>query len=108
VDELVAWLRQQIDEDERAWQMVAARDVVELLHGEPLAPRMLAEVTAKRAILDWCSERERIYVGTVATDVPRPEDFVDGQLKRPADAVVIRLLAQPFAGRPGWREEWAT
>jgi hypothetical protein len=108
VDELVAWLLKQIDDDELAWEMVAARDVAVLLHGEPLAPRMLADVAAKRAILDWCSERERIYVGTVATDVPRPEDFVDGQLKRPADAVVIRLLAEAYAGRPGWREEWAT
>jgi len=101
VTDLVAWLREQIDEDEWAWQMVAARDVVEMLHGEPLAPRMLAEVAAKRAILDGCEET---LAGEDSWDPMieggSGEEFVLAKF-------VIRQLAQPFAGRPGWREEWA-
>jgi hypothetical protein len=49
--------------------------------------RVLAEVEAKRRILDLAAElqeREGRYA----------DDF-------------IRALAQPYAGRPGWREEWA-
>jgi hypothetical protein len=103
VDELVAWLRQQLDVDEWAWQMVAARDVVQLLNGEPLAPRMLAEVAAKRAILDH-------YEQWAATLRETPEGWTPetATAYRMAMEWNVRQHAQPFAGRPGWREEWAT
>jgi hypothetical protein len=98
-DELVAWLRRQLDEDELAWEMVAARDVVEMLHGEPLAPRVLADIKAKRAILDsyqwYIDNADRPFAYERAGEMQLAERHV-------------RLLAQPFAGRPGWREEWAT
>jgi hypothetical protein len=96
--DLVVWLRQQIDKDEVAWEMVAAHDVVAMLHGEPLAPRMLAEVAAKRAILGMLSS----IVPAKETNPIKSEDAV-----ALADWT-LRLLAQPYAGRPGWREEWAT
>jgi hypothetical protein len=93
VDDLVMFVRACLDEDERAWEMVAARGVVQLLHGEPLAPRMLADVAAKRAILDLHKNIDglcdRCYMDT-------------------APCETVGLLAQPYAGRPGWREEWAT
>jgi hypothetical protein len=78
--ELVAWLLKQFDEDERAWQMVAGRDVVELLHGEPLAPRMLADINAKRALLAELASANMVFA--------------------------MRLLAEPYADKEGFREEW--
>src|SRR5512139_2059976 len=52
--------------------------------------RVLAEVNAKRAILDHCVKQAE-YVDT------------------PADAITtVRLLAQPYAGEPGWCDEWGT
>jgi hypothetical protein len=136
VTDLMAWLRQQIDEDERVALAVKPLGVTvdmggnELPHtflhsrgtyasedgyprreSDPAAAahfarhdpaRVLAEVAAKRALLDGCEE-------TLAggdswdpqTDGGCSEEF---ELAR----FVIRQLAQPFAGRPGWREEWAT
>jgi hypothetical protein len=47
-----------------------------------------AEVEAKRRILDWAL----MWMGRDCA---------------PWNADCIRLLAQPYAGRPGWREEWA-
>jgi hypothetical protein len=117
--DLVAWLRQQIDEDEIAWEMVAARDVVELLHGEPLAPRMLAEVAAKRAILelhDGEHDCRELITGVYPHDWPSAAPWGSaGEAWRHASSEhfegpcpTLRLFAQPFAGRPGWREEWRT
>jgi hypothetical protein len=124
--DLVVWLRQQIDEDEIAWQMVAARDVVELLHGEPLAPRMLADIKAKRAILElhesWpvLVETQPKFstttddLGNMAMQMSSRIAWLTNQEYRerfgdePPTSPIVRLLAQPYAGRPGWREEWAT
>jgi hypothetical protein len=51
----------------------------------------LAEVDAKRRILDDCEE----YV------VSGTEAATDGLAGR-----TLLALAQPYAGRPGWQEEW--
>jgi hypothetical protein len=70
--------------------------------------RVLAEVEAKRRILDvilayeakidgeWgcCHSADAIGAGRC------PE--ID-----PNEIHALRLLAQPYAGWPGWREEWA-
>jgi hypothetical protein len=110
---LVAWLRQQIDEDELAWEMVAARDVVELLHGEPLAPRMLAEVKAKRAILDLHAENTE-WTGTSGQSICSTcvtfdtNDYYEAHHETNFPCRTVLALAQPYAGRSGWREEWAT
>lgn len=91
MDELVTWLRAQLDDDERAaraWLPFgnptdADRD--HFARHDPL--RVLAEVDAKRRIIDWALawlERE------VA----------------PWNADLIRMLALPYADRAGYREEW--
>jgi hypothetical protein len=63
--------------------------------------RVLAEVKAKRRILDeyqtWCE----------SSDSNR--DPVDSQAEHDIASgleLAIKLLAQPYAGQPGWREEW--
>ena len=54
--------------------------------------RVLAKVKADRAILDWCDRMD-------------PGDGLGGLLAREARKI-RRLLAQPYAGQDGWREEW--
>jgi hypothetical protein len=123
VEDLIAWLRTQLDEDERVARE-AARDggtwrgsdsgiYYDYDSGDgPFAvgsyeylddrywqhitrwdpARVLAEVEAKRRILDWLIETGGILdaVEVWSADVGAP----------------IRMLALPYAGRDGWREEW--
>lgn len=51
--------------------------------------RVLAEVEAKRQMLDFLD----------------PTDAPEGEGKYVAERAIV-LLAQPYAGQPGWREEW--
>jgi hypothetical protein len=133
--EFVAWLREQIDEDERValaaawssrrvgdnrptWQRSGINSVEDaggglVVHGDGTPPsdsqadhiarhdpaRVLAEVAAKRAILDLHEPYESERVGGQSCWACNRDGW-------PCETV--RLLAQPFAGRPGWREEWAT
>jgi hypothetical protein len=113
MDELIAFLRAQLDEDERVALAASGfyddRDLsAELVEegfdrevGDLAAywdpARVLAEVEAKRRIL---GEHRPVEAG----DVPGlAMCFVDNEVM-PCDHV--RWLAQPYAGREGWREEW--
>lgn len=51
-----------------------------------VADRVLAECEAKRRIVEHCEP--------------------DPLTKSPGDEYVLRLLALPYADRPGYREEW--
>jgi hypothetical protein len=126
LDELFAFMRAALDEDERVAREAANNDDSLMpwsVHTEDLGhlvrvrydngysvihsdgnidqdeaehiarwdpARVLAEVEAKRRILDWI---DRTAISDQVT-----WSFV-------AEAP-IRLLAQPYAGQPGWREEW--
>ncbi|MFI2664862.1 DUF6221 family protein [Micromonospora carbonacea] len=94
MDDLVTWLRAQIDDRERVVRAAkeirkpyyfefideAAQPFVDLM----LDPdRELAELDAKRRVLDLYEE-----------------------LNEPHLYEAIRLLALPHADRPGYREEW--
>ena len=87
-DDLIAFARAQLDEDE---QMLRALDSTALNGIDSTAgwgardyiERGLAEVDAKRRILDDCEERASIQALRLA-----------------------RLLALPYADRPGYREQW--
>jgi len=101
MSELVAWLREQLDDDERAAASLiglgglAPSDPL-LLQTEYLArwtpKRALAEVDAKRRMLDWCDRMELV-------------DGFGGLMARDA-RMFRRLLALPYADRAGYREEW--
>jgi Family of unknown function (DUF6221) len=133
VSDLVAWLTQIWDEQEKACREaqeaidtytatagqgdLELRWMLQLRHGgvfqagwdmpgPPTPAQDLARIAANRKILAWCAERERIYVGTVGDDPSDPKNYVPGGLKHPADSVVLRLLASAYADRPGFREEW--
>jgi hypothetical protein len=97
VDELSKWLREQLDEDWRVAGVMMALGGpgpgdpmhwnVDYLARWDLA-RVLAEVEAKRRMLD------QLWDGVTVWD---PDGWaVD----------FTKLLAQPYAGQPGWREEW--
>lgn len=128
-DDLTAWLRVQLDEDERVarraggiddldWiydretfhvvsgrgQSIAARkpegNPINDVDGEHIArhdpARVLAEVAAKRRIVAHIA---------IVTLSPVPIPTVPPELVEDYNRL-LRLLAQPYAGRPGWREEW--
>jgi hypothetical protein len=65
--------------------------------------RVLAEVAAKRAILDEHSpppppkEEGKGWLGCFTCI---------GYVGEREPCTTVRLLAQPYAGRPDWREEW--
>lgn len=123
MDDLVAWLRAQLDEDEQAaraaieaedprmtshayaWSLVSRLNGKvkrqQTLAGAPAPRERLAEVEAKRRILDDYD----ILVSAI-----RRVDDVDGNqllyARRDARESDIRWLAQPYVDRPGYREEW--
>jgi len=94
----------------------AYRDLAEALRNQRMVTvadwltdqgaRVLAECEAKRRIVAWCSERDRVYIGTLATDIPREKDFVPGALVHQTDAITLRFLALPYADHPDYRQEW--
>lgn len=113
-DGLIAFVRQQLDDEERAARRLPGRlyvdddGCVETPHsqwsdGSDRLPNhhntwlliydqaeRLAEVEAKRRILDaW----------QLQIDEDDPHAYLAGD-------VLPKLLAQPYAGRDGWREEW--
>ena len=121
VDDLVMWLRAQLDEDERVAQRVRSETegtwawTYRNVHAvktdgttEPIAStdtgaqavyfglwnpdRVLAEVDAKQRIVDsFAASTEPLTARTAEKAVAR---------------MVLKLLALPYADRPGYRDEW--
>lgn len=106
-DDLVTWLRAQLDEDQWfaeelsrggngghiTWAISRGRGVWMCTDYR----RMLAEVEAKRRILD-----EHDTVGWKIGDRVHDCQWVNGW-----PCPTVRLLALPYAANPGFREEWA-
>jgi hypothetical protein len=65
---ITEFLTARLDEDEHDWRVVGARQVVDLLHGKPLARLMLADVAAKRAIVELAA-KDLADADRVATDL---------------------------------------
>jgi hypothetical protein len=100
VDELLAFVRSQLDAKEREAREFLAQPGRDLLAAR-LYQEQLAEVEAKRRILDdWQILRSAI----------RRVDDVEGNrllyARLEARESDIRWLAQAYARQPGWREEW--
>jgi len=112
VNEIETWLRTQLDEeaaeasqgDDLSWHDECCAWVTVTWHGtnEPqrggpcdcgVPGRRLAEIEAKRRLLDWL---DRLDDGI--TDV--------NWWSAPSTNTARQLLALPYAGRPGYREEW--
>jgi hypothetical protein len=140
VDDLVQWLRAQLDEDERiareaggaAWEELPVSgwvhtsplpdtewqppgydhhvasaplpaDRVHIVRHDPA--RVLREVDAKRRLLELHAARERGDGCVVCDDGNDSCGCLSGpSWGFPCDTV--KILAVPYAGRPGYREEW--
>ncbi|WP_422744313.1 DUF6221 family protein [Micromonospora sp. WMMD754] len=101
VDDLVTWMRQQLDDDERAaraWLPLgnpAAADREHIARHDPA--RVLAEVDAKRRVID-------VLRGFEPNDEWSTQP--DMGLRQNNAAGALRALALPYADRPGYRDEW--
>jgi hypothetical protein len=99
VNDLVTWLRQQLDIDAQDIAPVAGwtsgPDRLTTMQGTTVlmpARRTLAEVDAKRRIVEEADGYS-----------PELEHGDNGEW---AFNAVLRLLALPYADRPGYRQEW--
>ena len=105
--DLLTWLRAQLDAEERDAR-AASDGVVDWIAGDVgangedeagehianwLPSRVLAEVAAKRAILDWTE---------------RLDDFgtTNNLWAMPEVTTVWALLASPYSHLPGYQEDW--
>jgi hypothetical protein len=138
-DELVAWLREQVAEDERVARVASVHGDTWVVgspsgvwpeddregygmpivydEGRPLfeqavhiarhdPARVLAEVAAKRRIIDALDIAER-NTAHVRRTAPEYRWVQVAEAARDAMLHAARLLASVYAGRPGWRSEWA-
>lgn len=100
---ITEFLNARCDEEERDWRVVACRDVDYQIGGRSVAPMMLADIAAKRAIVEVFEEAAR---DVDAIDYDYGADDEDwGAVSLLRD--VLRLLAQPYAEHadfdPAWR-----
>jgi hypothetical protein len=115
MNELVAWLGEQLDEDERlaraageGWygydptQQIAFVPPEDALHIATHSPaRVLREIDAKRRTIELC-----VPPLVDVTGPGEPErSFVPGE-GQPWGLDVLKLLVLPYVDRPGYREEW--
>lgn len=126
MSDLATWLRAQLDEDERvaeaarfltrgSWRHAGTRDVLteagRLLNADQAEQaehialhdpaRVLAEVEAKRRILD-----EAVPLMDAADEKICEEWSAGDPVTYDASPLVLRLLALPYAARPGYLDEW--
>ncbi|MCM1943163.1 DUF6221 family protein [Streptomyces sp. G3] len=133
MDDLVQWLRAQLDDDERTARMAAeelgdgwyyddgfvlarreddmvatgSQDFLEREHGQHIArhdpSRVLREIDAKRQLLDLHSVGGGHECST--RDARGDIDHCTWVMGSEA-CTTLRLLALPYTDRPGYRDEW--
>lgn len=108
MDDLITWLRVQLDEDEQAAAEMRENEKFWADCGEPhdhrirlrrwefTPDRLLREVEANRRLIDECE-------AAVAFS-SNPDTPAGGYAS--ALVAAVRLAALPFSDRPGYREEW--
>ena len=118
MNDLITWLRAQLDEDERTTLVWQAKGPTEGAPTEALVHRgatwVLANIAAKRKILDlhehttdtwpqasWETEPKTAFGCMVCHWVDEYSRVADGGWCQ-----TIRLLAEPYAGRDGFRKDW--
>jgi hypothetical protein len=126
--DLAAWLLADdgpIADDRRTaarWREIA--DTVARIHGDPEPPehdmspadrayfalhaaadRLDAECAVKRKIVDEHAGRFEYCRTCLEHDRFKPDDSV---VYRRSPCPTLLALAQPYAGRPGWHDEWRT
>jgi len=103
MDELVAFMRAQLDEDERSIRRLWGRTggiTVERYYRTPFDPsRALAEVDAKRQIIEEHTDSD----GAICPTCTEQDTYRTPQAE---PCRTLRLLALPYAGHPSCQEEW--
>jgi hypothetical protein len=117
VDELVAFVRRCLDEDERVVRQMMAEpggfylepetDSVNIMTVGAFVyrwppKRVLAEVEAKRRMLD--EYEEALAQSKELRDTPHS---IQGSVRLLSALRFVKLLAQPYAGQDGWDPRWA-
>lgn len=91
---LAEWLLEQIAEDEQVARKTG-EDPVDSEHQARWPPaRVLAECEAKRKTIEHINEQHDSAHGEPGSFLP------------PEWAEILKILALPFADRPGYRPEW--
>jgi len=85
-------------------QEIRVVDAAHIVRWDPA--RVLAEVGSKRRILDEYTEARRREAEKPGYDAVGRLETSLAKVVAPALERVVRLLALPYAGRPGYREEW--
>ena len=107
MDDLVEWLTQIWDEEaklaKRAGDALTAPEIDNYGHLTVPSAWMLARIAADRQILDEHGVAWNAEVCTVCHHLTGDDLQVDND---PWPCRTVRLLAQPYASRPGFRDEW--
>lgn len=82
--------------DEGGWEHIARHDPA----------RVLAEVEAKRRILDLASLAAQREAQKPGYDTVARLETALAKVTAPELERVVRLLALPYADQPGYRDEW--
>lgn len=105
MDDLITWLRGVLDDHERERRSELARihgshpDAWLARDGFPRGDFTLTDIDAKRRILDGIASRLEYRDETIAWEL------ADAETSYMASDT-LRLLALPYADRPGYRQEW--
>lgn len=123
MDELVVWLSAQLDEDERIARACSGNGEWEAEHIAIYGPdlgvevrahmaahdpaRVLREIDAKRRLLsEHTPQTPKVRPGMerhcLSCTTAQSWDEAAGQ----SNCLTLRLLALPYADRPGYRKEW--
>jgi hypothetical protein len=102
VDDLIAFLRAQLDDDERVAREAAGPGY---FYAEGHSDNVWAFLER------WCPDNPKFVLDDIAAkrlllDFLDPTGAPEGEGKYVAKRAIL-LLALPYAGYPGWREEWA-
>jgi hypothetical protein len=115
--DLAGWLREAYDAREQEAQMLLAeaQQALDLLrdHQPQLLGRMIpgwhawpdVKRTAEMTLAEVAANRRLLELHPTAGLLSAP-DSCGSCAAHPGPCDTLRLLAQPYAGREGWREKW--
>lgn len=99
---ITEFLLARVAEDEADWRVVEAREEVQLLHGEPLALKMLLECEAKRRIMNLMEAlmgHEKTYFERMRHTKEQDDVYVIAR-------TALRTLASVYADHPDFDDSW--
>jgi hypothetical protein len=105
-DDLITWLRSELDYDERIARRYKDGNYAEYEEHLTTPDWVLADIAAKRAILDRYEDAVRLDTSKPGYDPVARLNVSLAKVLAPELERVVRLLALAYADRPGYRDEW--